>query len=129
MTWIASHQSPTGFLARYTHASREAAATALYTALSNIRGAREARQRLVASSADFIAEVEGHWFSLSNSDWAGAASPAGRPHVAPSATGSVGAVSSSNFSAGSNGFQPPAAGVSLSNPLIRTSLPDSYGAR
>lgn len=89
MMWIASHQSPTGMLARFTSPSRMEAAEALH-ALMLQSGA--ATGRLVeASETDFIAEADGHWFSLSRSDstWVGAAGvPASVPYVVPSATGS-----------------------------------------
>lgn len=89
MMWIASHQSPTGFLARFTSPSRMEAAEVLQAAM--LRSGATAGRLVEASETDFIAEIDGHWFSLSRSDsvWACAAGvSAAVPYVVPSATGS-----------------------------------------
>lgn len=134
MTWIAAHQSPTGLLERYAHTSREAAAVMLYATMCYSVG-REAREQLEASTADFLIEIDGHWFSLSNGeampqDWAGAASSAADACVAPSMTGSVGAaydVTSLDLPGGVDSTTRPfsAAGTSIAAP----SLSAIHGAR
>lgn len=134
MTWIAAHQAPGGMLARFTHSSREAAALALYSALSNIRGGREARQRLVASApgTHFIAEIDGHWFSLSALG-ADSAPVVGCALAGNSSPSPEALLDPANSSAGGAVFQtsPPAF---FSNPSVDTSMvqslpcPNSYGA-
>lgn len=96
MTWRAAHQSPDGVLRRFTFASREPAAMALYTAMSRC-GSADAwgeMRRLAASTADFIARIDGHWFALSrgDTDWAGSEMSSDSPCVVPSISGSVGAL-------------------------------------
>lgn len=88
MTWVASHQSPTGLLSRFTLETREAAALMLYTAMSRSGASKPLPQmkRLLASVAgtDFIATVDGHWFALSRLEpipsHAGGVKPATSPN-------------------------------------------------